>query len=48
MARMFDIFNIAARKVQVVILTCREQLFERLGGRQLSLRAASSEELISA
>jgi len=48
MSRMFDILNMAARNVQVVILTCREQLFEGLGGRQLSLQAGSSEELISA
>ena len=48
MSRMFDILNMAARNVQVVILTCREQLFEGLGGRQLALQAGSSEELISA
>lgn len=47
-SRMFDILNIAARNVQVIIFTCREQLFEELGGRQLSLQAGSSEELISA
>jgi chromosome segregation ATPase len=48
MSRMFDILNMAARNVQVIILTCREQLFEGLGGRALSLQAGSSEELISA
>ena len=48
MSRMFDILNIAARKVQVVIVLCREQLFEELGGRQLSLLPGSSEELLSA
>lgn len=48
MSRMFDILNMAARNVQVVVLTCREQLFEGLGGRQLTLQAGSSEELISA
>jgi len=48
MNRMFDILNMAARNVQVVIFTCREQLFEELGGRQLSLHACSAEELISA
>ena len=48
MSRMFDILNMAAQNVQVVIFTCREQLFEELGGRQLSLRPASVEELISA
>lgn len=48
MSRMFDILNMAARNVQVVVFTCREQLFEELGGRQLSLQPGSSEELMSA
>jgi DNA repair exonuclease SbcCD ATPase subunit len=48
MSRMFDILNMAARNVQVIVLTCREQLFEGLGGRQLLLEAGSGEELISA
>lgn len=48
MNRMFDILNMAARNVQVVIFTCREQLFEELGGRQLSLQAGGAEELVSA
>jgi DNA repair exonuclease SbcCD ATPase subunit len=46
--RMFDILNMTARNVQVLVLTCREQLFEELGGRALSLTAGSSEELLSA
>jgi DNA repair exonuclease SbcCD ATPase subunit len=48
MSRMFDILNIAAQKVQVIVLTCREQLFEELGGRPLSLVPGNSEELMSA
>lgn len=48
MSRMFDILNMAARNVQVIIFTCREQLFEELGGRQLSLQPGTSEELVSA
>jgi uncharacterized protein YhaN len=48
MSRMFDILNVAGRNVQIIILTCREQLFEGLGGRQLSLQAGSNEELLSA
>ena len=48
MSRMFDILNMAARNVQVIIFTCREQLFEELGGRPLSLLPGSSEELVSA
>ena len=48
MRRMFDILNMAARKVQIIILTCREQLFEELGGKPLTLKSAGSEELVSA
>jgi chromosome segregation ATPase len=46
--RMFDILNMAAQKVQVIIFTCREQLFEELGGRQLSLKPGNADELQSA
>jgi DNA repair exonuclease SbcCD ATPase subunit len=46
--RMFDILNTAAQKVQVIIFTCREQLFEEMGGRQLSLKPGKAEELRSA
>ena len=48
MSRMFDILNMAARNIQIVILTCREQLFEEVGGQQLSLQAGNAEELVSA
>ncbi|MCY3689370.1 MAG: metallophosphoesterase [Gammaproteobacteria bacterium] len=48
MERMFDILNMAADDVQILILTCREQLFERLGGKALSLETSSEEELVSA
>ena len=48
MNRMFDILNMAARNVQVIIFTCRELLFEELGGRPLALQAGSAEELVSA
>ena len=48
MSRIFDILNMAARNVQVIAFTCREQLFEGLGGRQLSLEPAPSGELASA
>lgn len=46
--RMFDILNVAAQDVQVLIFTCREQLFEELGGHHLSLEPADPEELMSA
>jgi DNA repair exonuclease SbcCD ATPase subunit len=48
MSRMFDILNMAARRVQIIIFTCREQLFEELGGQQLSFQPESAEELVSA
>lgn len=48
MERMFDVLNMAADDVQILILTCREQLFERLGGKALSLETSSEEELVSA
>ncbi len=46
--RMFDILNRVARKVQIIVLTCREQLFEGLGGHLLSLVPGNKEELTSA
>ena len=48
MGRIFDILNMAARNVQVIVFTCREQLFEGLGGRPLALEPARGEELVSA
>lgn len=48
MSRMFDILNIASRTVQVIILTCREQLFERLGGHQLRLSDTDIDNLETA
>ena len=48
MNRMFDILNFASRKVQILIFTCREQLFEDIGGHLLSLRPGDLEELMSA
>ena len=35
MDRMFDILTMVGQQVQIIILTCREQLFEGIGGRQL-------------
>ena len=48
MNRMFDILNVASRKAQVLIFTCREQLFEDVGGHLLSLRPGDPQELMSA
>mgnify|MGYP006268855753 FL=1 len=48
MGRMFDILNMVGQQVQIIVFTCREQLFEGVGGRQLSLKTASGDELVSA
>ena len=48
MSRMFDILNIVAHEVQVIILTCREQLFEELGGHQLKLSDTDVDNLETA
>jgi hypothetical protein len=48
MQLMFDILNMAAHNVQVLVLTCRERLFQEVGGRALSLTTGDSEELLSA
>lgn len=46
--RMFDILNMAARHVQILVFTCREQVFEDLGGKPLALRPGGADELMSA
>ena len=48
MNNMFDILNISAKNIQVLIFTCREHIFEGIGGNHLSLETENSEELISA
>lgn len=48
MNRMFDILNMSAKNIQVLIFTCREQLFEGIGGYHLSLETGDAEKLISA
>ena len=48
MSRMFDILNRVSQKIQIVVFTCREELFEKLGAKQLTLRTADEEELRSA
>ena len=48
MGLMFDILSHAARRVQILIFTCREQLFEGLGAHQLQLAAVDPESLRSA
>ena len=47
MELMFDILSHAARSVQILIFTCREQLFEGLGAHQLQLAAVDPESLRS-
>jgi uncharacterized protein YhaN len=48
MDRMFDILNMVGHQVQIIVLTCREQLFEGVGGKHLSLKSANTEDLVSA
>jgi uncharacterized protein YhaN len=44
--RMFDILAQASAKTQILALTCREDLFARLGGHRIELKA--SESVLSA
>lgn len=48
MDRMFDILNMVGQQVQIIVLTCREQLFEGVGGKHLSLKGVNTEDLVSA
>ncbi len=48
MRLMFDILSHAAMRVQILVFTCREQLFEDLGAHQLQLASADHESLRSA
>ena len=48
MRLMFDILSHAAQRVQIVVFTCREQLFEGLGAHQLQLSSGDPESLRSA
>ena len=48
MRSMFDILWHAAQRVQIVVFTCREQLFEGLGAYQLKLTPGDPESLRSA
>ena len=48
MRLMFDILSHAAQRVQILVFTCREQLFEGLGAHQLQLAAVDPESLRSA
>ena len=48
MGLMFDILSHAAQRVQILVFTCREQLFEGLGANHLQLAPADPESLRSA
>lgn len=48
MDRMFDILNMSAKNIQVLIFTCREQLFEGIGGCHPLLETGDPEALMSA
>jgi uncharacterized protein YhaN len=42
MEQMFDVLAQSATRVQVLVLTCREDLFGRLGGTRLHLEAVAA------
>lgn len=44
---MFDILYRSSRNIQIIILTCRESLFEGLGGRVLTLNQINESEFQS-
>ena len=48
MMLMFDILSHAAQRLQIVVFTCREQLFEELGAHKVQLAPADPESLRSA
>ena len=48
MMLMFDILSHAARRLQIVVFTCREQVFEGLGAHKVQLAPADPESLRSA
>ncbi len=48
MSLMFDILSHAAQRLQIVVFTCRAQLFEGLGAAQLRLAAGDPDALRSA
>ncbi len=48
MRLMFDILSHAAQRVQILVFTCREQLFEGLGAHQLQLAEVDPQSLRSA
>ncbi len=48
MQLMFDILSHAAQRLQIVVFTCREQIFEGLGACQLQITPADPESLRSA
>ena len=47
MRLMFDVLSHAAQRLQIVVFTCREQLFEGLGANQLQIAPADPESLRS-
>lgn len=48
MSCMFDILYRVSQKIQIIVFTCREELFEKLGAKQLTLQPGDPEELLSA
>ncbi|MBV9655131.1 MAG: AAA family ATPase [Acetobacteraceae bacterium] len=44
MERMFDLLTEAARRVQILVLTCRADVFDRLGGHRLTLEEMAGRD----
>ena len=45
MGRMLDDLNPSGQQIEIIVLTCREQLFKGIGGKYLPLRAMNTEGL---
>ena len=48
MQSMFDILNAVSNNVQIIIFTCRENLFQQLEEKTLKLKGLNENELPSA
>jgi uncharacterized protein YhaN len=44
--RMFDIMTRAAERLQIIVLTCRQRLFTRLGARMLRIKADEGTTIV--
>jgi uncharacterized protein YhaN len=47
MERMFDLLAHAARRMQLLVLTCRGDVFARLGGHRLELKTVAGADTVA-